>query len=62
MHCGDAWLWLAESRGCCRSHSVFVLFICVVYVCVFFFFFNVEDASFTVNKNQIALVYITPVA
>lgn len=58
MHCGNARLWLDESGGCCRSHSVFVLFICVVYVC----FFYMEYAACTVNKTQIALIYIIPVA
>lgn len=60
MHCGNARLWLAESGGCCRSQSVYVLFIRVVYVCSFFFY--MEDATFTVNKKQTSLVYITSVA
>lgn len=57
MH-GCGWLKAGGAVG----HILFLYFLYVWCMCVFFFFFYVEDASFTVNKNQIALVYITPVA
>lgn len=49
MHCSNVWLWLAESSGGCRSLSVFVLFF--LNVCC------VCDATFAVNKKQIAGLY-----
>lgn len=53
MHCGKARLWLAQSGGCCGSHSVFVLLMRIVL----FYFFTLRMSSFTGNKKSVSYCF-----